>query len=120
MEAPMGILVRSEPYDRRGGRERLDPALAAATLDIPLKVFFVGDGILHLVPQQQPESLPASFYTKAWAALLDLSDNVQLYAESSAVQRISGWSDGLLADVQVLDKESIARKLNGCRAVIHV
>jgi len=120
MHAALGILVRSEPYDRRVGRERLDPALAAASLDIPIAVFFVGDGVLHLLPQQQAQNLPASPFTRGWAALEDLSDQVELFAESSALERVSGSASELQTRVQILDRDAIARKMRNCRAVIHV
>lgn len=120
MTATLGILVRSDPYDRRGGRERLDPVLAAASLEIPLKIFFVGDGVLHLVPRQQPGDLPASPYTRAWAALSELSEQVELVAESAALKQVSGWSGELIVEVRECDKKSIARELNECGAVIHV
>jgi tRNA 2-thiouridine synthesizing protein C len=120
MNKYLAILVRSEPYDRRGGRERLDPALAAASLDIPLKIFFVDEGVMHLLPQQQPASLPALPYTSAWAALTGLSSQVELFAESAAVELITGGRSDLLADVELLDSEAIAEKLKNCKMVIHV
>lgn len=120
MAATIGIVVRSDPYTRRAGRESLDPALAAASLDIPLKVFFIGDGILHLLPRQQPGALPASSYTRAWMALLDLSQEVTLFAESAAAAQVSGWSEGLPREVRVTGKEVIARELNDCSTVLHV
>ena len=120
MSKALGIIVRSEPYSGRAGRERLDPALAAASLEIPLEVFFIGDGVLHLLVDQRSEFLPAAQYTKAWGALTGLSDAVALYADSGALERMSALAGDLGIEVQVLDSAAIAKKMNECRAVIHV
>ena len=120
MNAPLGILVRGDPYSRRAGRERLDPALAAASLDMPLRVFFIGDGLLHLLPGQQSERLPAVQFTKGWGALDGLSEHVELYVESAAFERVCGAAGELKTRVQVLEKTAIAGKMSECRAVLHV
>ena len=120
MSTVLGILVRSDPYSRRGGRESLDPALAAATLEIPLKVFFVGDGILHLLPGQQTKLLPANQFTRAWGALTDLSDLVELYVDSASFERVGTWEVELDKHVKVVDSLQITAMLNDFCSVIQV
>lgn len=43
------------PHGGAGGREGLDALLATSALSEDLGVFFVGDGVLQLLPGQQPE-----------------------------------------------------------------
>ncbi len=47
------------PHGGAGGREGLDALLATSALSEDLGVFFVGDGVLQLLPGQQPEKILA-------------------------------------------------------------
>ncbi len=114
MNKPLGIVVRSEPYTKFAGREILDPALAAASLELPLRVFFIGDGLLHLLPDQQPASINVVAYTRGWAALWHLSDSVELYAEEGAVKRPE------LPNLRLVNMDKLATAMAECKAVIHV
>lgn len=43
------------PHGNSAGREGLDALLATSALSEDLGVFFISDGVLQLLPQQQPE-----------------------------------------------------------------
>lgn len=43
------------PHGNSAGREGLDALLATSALSENLGVFFLSDGVLQLLPQQQPE-----------------------------------------------------------------
>lgn len=69
----LALIVRSAPWARRGGRDALDIALAAATLDIGLQLFFIGDGVLQLLADKQPGPAGLPPGLKAWAGLPELA-----------------------------------------------
>jgi len=116
MARPVGILVRSDPYRQRAGRERLDLAMIAAALDLPVRVFFVGDGLLHLAANQSPAALPAAPYTRGWLALLELGSAVSLFAQQSGMQNLQSEE----FPVTVLDEDRLAASIQECRMVLHV
>ena len=87
---------------------------------VSVRVFFIGDGVLHLLPGQQAQTLPAVQYTRGWGALEGLSDQVELIVDSSSLDRISSWADDLQTEVKILDRAAIGREMAACRAVIHV
>ncbi|WP_268596057.1 sulfurtransferase complex subunit TusC, partial [Escherichia coli] len=50
------------PHGGTSGREGLDALLATSALSEDVGVFFVGDGVLQLLPGQQPEKILARNY----------------------------------------------------------
>ena len=116
MEQPVGVLVRSDPYRQRAGRERLDLAMIVAALELPLRVFFIGDGLLHLAAGQAPAALPAAPFTRGWLALLELGAEVILYARQSEHESLADDAFPLTR----LDNEEFAVRLHECRMVLHV
>jgi len=65
----LGLVVRRAPWQGRSGRDALDLALAAATLDLSLELFFIGDGVLQLVAGGEPGGAALPPGMKAWASL---------------------------------------------------
>lgn len=57
------------PHGGAGGREGLDALLATSALSEDLGVFFVGDGVLQLLPGQQPEKILARNYIATFGVL---------------------------------------------------
>lgn len=77
----LALIVRSAPWQGRSGRDALDLALAAATLDIALDLCFVGDGLLQLVAGEAPSDAGLPPGLQAWASLPDLG-TVSYHAEA--------------------------------------
>lgn len=116
MNRPVAILVRSDPYRMRAGRERLDLAMIAAALDLPVRVFFLGDGLLHLADHQAPGALPAAPFTKGWQALLELGPDVALFAEREQ----GPLALNAVLPITELDDTRLAEMLHECCMVLHV
>lgn len=57
MAKSMLIIVRQAPWAGMGAREALDIALAGAAFELPISLLFLDDGVLQLMPGQQPEGL---------------------------------------------------------------
>lgn len=72
-KAPLGLLIRSLPYEQRSAREHLDIALTAATLEIPLRLYFQGGSVLQLIKGREnlPARLPPGYLS--WGSLTDLT-----------------------------------------------
>ncbi|AEW44767.1 sulfur transfer protein complex, TusC subunit [Serratia symbiotica str. 'Cinara cedri'] len=66
------------PHGNAVSREGLDSLLATSALSENLGVFFIGDGVLQLLPEQQPEKILARNYIATFG-ILSLYDIQQCY-----------------------------------------
>ncbi len=57
------------PHGSSGGREGLDVLLAVSALNKSLDVFFISDGVLQLLPNQNPEKILARNYIATFGLL---------------------------------------------------
>lgn len=82
--AVIGLVVRPVPYAQRSARAQVDVALAAAALEQPLHLYFLGDSVLQLLSGREPPAahLPAGY--RAWASLPELT-LVSAFAETAWV-----------------------------------
>ena len=91
------------PHGTSAGREGLDALLATSALSEQVGVFFVGDGVLQLLPHQAPEKILARNYIATFG-VLPLYDVEQCYLCEASLQ-----ARGLPADLDwVLDAEVLA------------
>ncbi|WP_016682733.1 sulfurtransferase complex subunit TusC, partial [Yersinia pestis] len=51
----IAFIFTQGPHGSSAGREGLDALLATSALSEDIGVFFISDGVLQLLPQQQPE-----------------------------------------------------------------
>lgn len=99
------------PHGNAAGREGLDALLATSALSEDLGVFFVGDGVLQLLPQQQPEKILARNYIATFG-VLPLYDVENCYLCATAVQerglqQVTDW----VLDAEVLPADELRQKL---------
>ena len=73
------------PHGSAAGREGLDAVLATSALSEDIGVFFVGDGVLQLLPGQQPEKILARNYIATFG-VLPLYDVDNCYLCATAIQ----------------------------------
>lgn len=106
------------PHGNSAGREGLDALLATSALSEDIGVFFVGDGVLQLLPRQQPDKIQARNYISTFG-LLPLYDVQNCYLCETALQerglqQVTDW----LLTVEVLPAEVLRQKLACYDAVI--
>ncbi|ADT85248.1 sulfurtransferase complex subunit TusC [Vibrio sp. Vb2880] len=102
----IAFVFHSAPHATSAGREGLDALLAASAYSEDLAVYFIGEGVLQLVCDQQPQSVLSRDYISAFK-LLDLYDieHRVVCAASLAEWGIAG--EDLLVDVECLDPQTI-------------
>ena len=107
-----------QPHGGAGGREGLDALLATSALSEDLGVFFVGDGVLQLLPGQQPEKILARNYIATFG-VLPLYDVERCYLCQASLQErgLSQVTDWVL-DAEVLAPDELRRQLAGYDAVM--
>ena len=73
----VAIIISSAPHGSAKGREALDTALALSTFN-HISVFFIGDGVFHLLPNQHPEDILMRDYIATFN-MLELYDIEDVY-----------------------------------------
>ncbi|MGC9423631.1 sulfurtransferase complex subunit TusC [Vibrio sp.] len=104
----IAFIFHSSPHAISAGREGLDALLATSAYHDNLAVFFVAEGVLQLVKNQQPEHVLSRDYLSAFK-LLDLYDIEQRYV---CQQSLTEWGmdiEDLLIEAQSLTPVEIAK-----------
>lgn len=106
------------PHGSAGGREGLDALLATSALSEEVGVFFIGDGVLQLLPGQQPEKILARNYIATFG-VLPLYDVEQCYLCQASLQErgLSQVTDWVL-EADVLTPDALRQQLAGYDAVM--
>jgi len=98
----LALVIRSAPWRERSGREALDLATAAVTMDLDLDLFFIGAGVEQLLANRQPGPAAYPAGLKAWAALADFGP-VSYYAERAAAERLEQAGGEFLVPVTCIE-----------------
>ena len=80
------IVVRRAPYGSSLSRASLDAALALAAFDQLVDILFMGDGVLHLLPDQMSSEIGAKNVGKLLSSL-PLYDIDSVYLDSNAADQ---------------------------------
>ena len=82
----MLVVVRRPPYGSSLARAALDVALAAAAFEQPVKLLFMGDGVLQLLPGQDSGAIGVKNIGRLLASL-PLYEIETVYVDSEAAAR---------------------------------
>lgn len=82
----MLFVVRHSPYGSTLSRTALDAALASAAFEQPLKVLFMGEGVLQLMPGQETTTRGVRNIGKLLASL-PLYDIESVYVDEASLKR---------------------------------
>ncbi|WP_017350057.1 sulfurtransferase complex subunit TusC [Pantoea sp. A4] len=108
----VAFIFTQAPHGSSAGREGLDAVLATAALSEDVGLFFIGDGVLQLIPGQQPATILARDYIATFGVLA-LYDIEQCYVclESLQARGFSADSDRVL-EAEVLAASALRAKLD--------
>lgn len=65
----VAVVFTQPPHGSSAGREGLDAVMALSALTDGIALFFIGDGVLQLLPDQQPERVLARNYIATFGVL---------------------------------------------------
>ncbi|MCV9879485.1 sulfurtransferase complex subunit TusC [Brenneria izbisi] len=106
------------PHGNASGREGLDALLAMSALTEEIGVFFIGDGVLQLLPAQQPEKILMRNYIATFG-VLPLYDIEHCYAcETSIRQRGINMNTDWVVDIELLAPAALRDKLASYHSVL--
>ena len=80
------VIVRHTPYGSTLARTSLDAALAMAAFDQEVKVLFLGEGVLNLLPHQDSQAVGVKNVGKLLASL-PLYEIESVYVEAESATR---------------------------------
>ncbi|QTF06873.1 sulfurtransferase complex subunit TusC [Brenneria izadpanahii] len=114
----IAFVFTHSPHGSASGREGLDALLAMSALTEDIGVFFIGDGVLQLLPGQQPEKILMRDYIATFG-VLPLYDVERCYvcAESLRQRGIDLDTDWVL-DVELLSPEALRLRLADYHSVL--
>ncbi|EON89398.1 sulfurtransferase complex subunit TusC [Plesiomonas shigelloides] len=106
------------PHGRAAGREGLDALLATSAFSEDLGVFFIGDGVLQLLPEQQPQLILSRDYIATFG-LLPLYDITQCYVNLPDLRRRGLDAQcPLLLNPQRLEQDELLQTLQGFDTIL--
>ncbi|MEJ2533872.1 MAG: sulfurtransferase complex subunit TusC [Halioglobus sp.] len=111
------VIVRQSPYGSSLARASLDTALAAAALDQPVSLLFLGDGVLQLLPDQHSEAIGVKNIGRLLGSL-PLYDIESVYIDAGAAARYQLDTKDLVLPVKPVDPAAVRRLINDCDNVI--
>lgn len=111
------FLISASPWQKTAAGA-MDLLMTAAVLDQDVHLCFRGNGVLHLVKDQDGTALNLKTLAQQLPAL-ELYGVTQYYAEGEALVRHGLQADDLSLAVTVLDSESLAALVSSCDEVEH-
>lgn len=112
MSRCIGMILQASA--NRYGRERIDLPLAFASMELPVKVFLLGDALYELYPGQAQEST----WSKLWAMLIELDAEICIPAESELAMSDTVSKAGL--SVTTMNNSQLAAAMADCQHLLHV
>lgn len=114
----VAFVFTHSPHGNASGREGLDALLAMSALTEDIGVFFVGDGVFQLLPQQQPEQILMRNYIATFG-VLPLYDIDSCYlCEASVRQRGLNIDTDWVLDVELLAPDAWRGKLASYHSIL--
>ncbi|WP_392420914.1 sulfurtransferase complex subunit TusC [Edwardsiella piscicida] len=114
----LAFVFTQPPHTTSAGREGLDALLAASAFCEDIAVFFIGDAVFQLLPDQQPAAILARDYVATFGvmALYDI-EQVYLCAASLAARGLSSdvrW----IIPVEALAADALRARLDECDVIL--
>lgn len=107
----VAFVFRSAPHGSSAGREGLDALLSTSALSDDPGVFFIGDGVLQILPDQQPERVLARNHIATFRVLPLYDIESCFLCAASARERGLPTDNGWVIDVEMLEPAALGEKL---------
>ena len=108
----LAFLFRTAPHGNAISREGLDALLAATAFcdEEDIGVFFIDDGVLNLLDEQNPELLLQKDFIRTFK-LLDLYDIEQRFVCVDSLDQYNLQAEQLIISAEKIDRTSLINKL---------
>lgn len=109
----IAFICRRGPHGTAQGREGLDALLATSALTESLALFLIGDGVLQLLREQQPQAILQRHYAPTFK-MLELYDIEEVYVCAESLAERGLTAADLLIPVLLLSPSDIRREWGRC------
>lgn len=114
----IAVVFTHSPHGSSAGREGLDAILAISALSEAVALFFISDGVLQLIPDQQPEQILARHYAATFG-VLPLYDIEKLYVCAASLAERGLAADGQkVLPAEVLEPDAFRAELHNYDRII--
>lgn len=111
------MIVRQAPYQQRSARTQLDVALAAATLELPLELFFLGNSVWQLAAERNIQAAGLPRGLKGWGALAQMTE-VTFFADQAQLQLMRDAGVETTVGIEAMNPGNMTRRWRGCKRVL--
>ena len=114
----LAFLFRTAPHGNAVSREGLDALLAATAFcdEEDIGVFFIDDGVLNLLDEQNPELLLQKDFIRTFK-LLDLYDIEQRFVCADSLDQYNLQTEQLIISAEKIDRTLLINKLSQAEKV---
>lgn len=119
IHSSVGIITSSAPFGAFAGKDAQDLALIMGSYEQNVSLYFIGDGVFHLLTCQEPNSINAKDYLSTFNAL-EFYDIEQVYVCAQSLKdRSLTTKDLFLESVKTLSTSEFAANLKNNKAVFN-
>ncbi|OUS28735.1 hypothetical protein A9Q98_07390 [Thalassotalea sp. 42_200_T64] len=111
------IVNTSATFNKFNAKEALDAALILASYEMPVALYFIGDGVYQAQKQQNAESIGAKDFIATFKALgfYDIED---IYISADCLSQRQLATEFAFTDAKLVSKEEFAVRLNQADVIL--
>lgn len=118
LSSPITIIINSPPFASISGKEGVDLALVCAAFEQQVNLVFDGDGILHLLNNQQANAIEDKLHDMQLKAL-EFYDIDQIFVTQSSLSDRNLVADNLLANCIPIDRQNLKQLIDNSAQVVN-
>lgn len=112
----IAIVFTQPPHKLAASREALDAALALSAYHT-VQIYFLADGLLNLLPQQQPQQILSRDFIKTFAVLA-LYEVEQIYCSQSDLVNYQLDPTSFIMPLQACSEEQLQQQLTQADTIL--
>ncbi|UDG79371.1 Protein TusC [Candidatus Ecksteinia adelgidicola] len=114
----IAFIFTQGPHGNASGREGLDALISTSLLSKDFGVFFISDGVLQLLPEQEPKNILSRNYTLTFCALSMYNITKYYSCLVSLQERGLSQETNWILDVKIICPCTLNKKLKNYDMVI--
>ncbi len=112
------FVCRSAPYGTVFEQEAIEAMIMFGAYEQDVRVAFLDDGVFSLKKGQDPSLLGKKNFSVTYMILKDDFDITNIYVEKESLEERGLKEEDLIAEVEVLDRNTLKQKMNEMKAIL--
>ncbi len=114
----IGFVFSSSPHGSASGREGLDAVLATSNYTENVTLFFIADGVMQLLPEQNPHLILCRDYISTFK-MLSLCDVENIYVCKDSLAERGLTQSQLIINTSIISSKEMALRITQCAHFLH-